>query len=90
MKRGKTSNEEDNTAFKLKWKTTRVYPNEDFTNATESSQSMRDKLDSLDEYIDAEIRMQSRIFKHMGCSEKESTAAIWALRKAYETSPANK
>lgn len=93
MKRGskksKLGYEEDDAPLAFKWKTTRVYPNEDFTNAIESSQTMRDRLDSLSEYIDAELKVQTRIFKHMGCDEKASADAIAAIRKAYETSPAN-
>lgn len=95
-KRGRKSNskygyeEDDDAKFVMKWKTVRVFPNSDFTNALESSQTMRNTLDSVAEYIHAELKIQERIFKHMGCNEQASTKAIAALREAYETSPANK
>lgn len=71
--------------FTLKWKSIRVCPNEDFTNAMELSETKRDRLDSLDEYIDAELSVQTRIFKHMKCNEKASAKALSALRTAYES-----
>lgn len=88
MKRSKKA--EDEEPFSVKWKTVRVFPNADFTNATESSQTMRDRLSSVSEYIDVELRVQKRIFDAMGCDAALSAEALAALRKAYESSPANK
>jgi hypothetical protein len=93
-KRGRKSKseysyEEDDNAkkFAMKWRSVRVFPNEDFTNAMESSENSKYRMNTLDEYIDAELVIQKRIFKHMGCDEQASAKAIAALREAYETSP---
>lgn len=91
-KRGRKSKseygyEEDEAKFAMKWRSVRVFPNEDFTNAMESSENSKYRMDTLDEYIDAELAIQKRIFKHMGCDEQASAKAIVALREAYETSP---
>lgn len=84
MKRGRASGA---SASGHKWKTVRVIPNEDFTNAIEVSQTRKDRLNSLDEYIEIELKMQTRILKYMGCDENASAKAIDALREAYQTSP---
>lgn len=82
------SKQQNKEKFSMKWKSVRTFPNKDFTNASESTQTMRDKIDSVTEYIDIELKIQARIFNHMGCDAQASAKAIAAMREAYETSPA--
>lgn len=90
MKRSRNEEEEKKHPFALKWKTVRVYPNSYFTNGMELTEHKKYKIDSLNEYIDAEIEVQKRVFSAMGCNETASAKALTALRAAYESSPANK
>lgn len=87
MKRSKKEDEVDESSsyFSLKWKTTRVYPNSDFTNGMEWTETRKYPLDSFDDFIDAEIKIQKRIFEQMGCDEEKTKKALLAIRYAYES-----
>ena len=86
MKRGKTEEEDDNKLYAFKWKTVRVCPTKKMTNAMEFSETKRYRIDSLEEYIDAELDVQRRIFNVMECDKAVAEKAIAALRLAYESS----
>lgn len=73
-------------SFSLKWSATRVWPTNNFTNAMELKETKRDKLDSFEEWLDAELALQKRMFRSMGCDEEKATKAIDALREAYQSS----
>ena len=73
-------------SFSLKWKTTRVFPMDGFTNAMNLSETARYRMESLDEWMDAELRIHGRILRGMGCDEEKAKIAIAALRIAYESS----
>lgn len=72
--------------FGLKWKNVRVFPMDKFTNAMELEEKARDRMTSLEEWMDADLRIQSRIFRGMGCDEEKSKQALKQMREAYESS----
>lgn len=73
-------------SFSFKWKSVRVCPTQQMTNAIELSASKKYKIDSLEEYIDAELEEQGRIFKLMNCDPSLAKKAHDALEAAYKSS----
>lgn len=57
-----------------------------FTNAMELEEKARDQMTSLEEWMDADLRIQARIFRGMGCDEEKSKKALRQMRAAYESS----
>ena len=72
--------------FSMKWKNVSTFPNNMFTNATEITCTTRDKLDSLDEFIDKECAMQEKVFCGMGCDSESIERAINVIRMTYQSS----
>lgn len=71
--------------FPLKYASVRVCPSDGGSNSTEIKTHKKYKINTLEEFIDAELEEQGEVLKLMGCDPLLSEAALEAMRKAMES-----
>ena len=71
------------SVYPLRWRSVRLYPEADGSNATTLTETRKDL--SFDDYVDAEISVQRRILQGMGCDKTLIDEALSLLENAMQS-----